>query len=419
MEARALAQLAIPGLEVLRGVAVLHDGVDAGPDLFHLFVVGVFECGQHVRRCHLLARQLHDPRANAARQIRPAVLHQILFCRAARLIGGEVLEPALLPPLGRDARKPFGIDRCVGPHVHRRWRALEHPERATVSGEVRHALHRSGTGADQRHAPVGQLVHRRAESIAARVVIVPAAGVKRMALERLDAGDARQLGHVQRPGAHADELRGERIAAIAADEPQRALGVPREVLHFGVEERLVVQPVLAADALAVREDLRPARVLLRRHVPGFLQQRHVDHRRRVALRAGVAVPVPGAAEIAALLDDAHIADAGLDQARCGHQPGEAAADEREGHVIGARRARRARRVGVFEVVGQPALELQVLLVAIGAQALGALLEVLATQRGLVGRAAERAACVVGHRHATLRDSNQAADIGAPLRDHEE
>ena len=91
---------------------------------------------------------------------------------------------------------------------------------------------------------------------------------------------------------------------------------------------------MLADAPAVRQDLRRVRVLLGRPMAGLLEQRHVDHRRGVALRAGIAVPVPGAAEIAALLDDAHVLDTGLDQARGGHQPGEAAADEGEGDVIG-------------------------------------------------------------------------------------
>jgi uncharacterized lipoprotein YbaY len=50
------------------------------------------------------------------------------------------------------------------------------------------------------------------------------------------------------------------------------------------------------------------RVFLRRHVPGLFEQGHVDHRGSVALRAGIAIPVPGAAEIAALLDDADVRD---------------------------------------------------------------------------------------------------------------
>jgi hypothetical protein len=70
-----------------------------------------------------------------------------------------------------------------------------------------------------------------------------------------------------------------------------------------MEQRVVVQAELRADPLAVREDLRAVHVLLGGHVPGLFQQRHVHHRRGVALRAGVPVPVPGAAEAAAGLHD--------------------------------------------------------------------------------------------------------------------
>ena len=86
---------------------------------------------------------------------------------------------------------------------------------------------------------------------------------------------------------------------------------------------------MAPDAARVFEDLGAVGVLLARHVPGLLEQRQIHERGGVALRAGVAVPVPGAAEVAALLDDAHVVDAGFVQLGAGDQTGEAAADERE------------------------------------------------------------------------------------------
>ena len=83
-------------------------------------------------------------------------------------------------------------------------------------------------------------------------------------------------------------------------------------------------------------------IFLGRAMAGLLEQRHIDHRGGVALRAGIAVPVPGAAEIAALLDDAHIVDAGLDQPRAGDEARKAAADKGEGHVVGLGLAGRER-----------------------------------------------------------------------------
>ena len=157
------------------------------------------------------------------------------------------------------------------------------------------------------------------DGIAAGVVVIPPAGVKRVPLEGFDAGYARQFRHMQRARAHADELCGEGIAAIGFDDPARIRLVPIQAYDLGVEQRVVIKAVLLADTLAVREDFRRMRVFLGRHVTGFFEQRHVDHRCRVALRARISVPVPGAAEVAALLDDADIADAGFRQPRGGGQ----------------------------------------------------------------------------------------------------
>ncbi len=134
---------------------------------------------------------------------------------------------------------------------------------------------------------------------------------------------------------------------------------------------------------ALRENFRCVRVLLGRSVTGLFEQRHVHHRRGVALRAGITVPVPRAAEVAAFLDDAHVANARFDQPRTGHETGETAADERERDVIGLRRAFDERRVRIFEVVRELSRNAQVLLVAVGAQSLVAFLQVLCAQRVLV------------------------------------
>ena len=203
---------------------------------------------------------------------------------------------------------------------------------------------------------------------------------------------------MQRPGAHADELRGEGIAAVGADDPARFCLVPIEAHDLGVEQRVVVQAVLLADALAVREDFRRMRVLLRRHVAGFFEQRHVDHRRRIALRARIPVPVPGAAEVAALLDDADIPDAGFGQPRGGGEPGKAAADEGEGDVVGLRLARGDRRIGVVEIMRELPRDPEILVVAVGAQPLVALLQIFLAQPLLVDRGVLRGLGLVGHRH---------------------
>ncbi len=125
------------------------------------------------------------------------------------------------------------------------------------------------------------------------------------------------------------------------------------------------------------------RVLLRRHVPGLFEQRHVDERSGVALRTGVAVPVPVAAEVSGLVDDADIVDTRLFQPRARDEACEPAADEREGDVVALGLPLDDRRVGVVEIVRELAREPDVLVVAVGAQPLGALLGVLLLQRLLI------------------------------------
>ena len=181
-----------------------------------------------------------------------------------------------------DLGEPLGVGGPVVAHVDRRRRALEDVELPARPGEVR--ARTAPTVAPvpmMADALVGQLVHRRAERVAAGVVVVPAAGVERVALERLDAGDARAAsaraaGRCPWPTNWAVNSSPRLVRMI-----QRArLVVPLEVGDLGVEQRVVVEAELLPDALAVLEDLRRVRVLLGRHVPGLLEQRHVHEATR-------------------------------------------------------------------------------------------------------------------------------------------
>src|SRR5580704_10491731 len=125
---------------------------------------------------------------------------------------------------------------------------------------MRHALDGGRARADDADALVAELGERRTERIAARVVVIPAAGVKGMALEILDAGNSRKLRHMQRSRAQTDELRGEFVAAIGADDPPLGGIFPFDVGHFGVEERVVVKTEFLSDALAMFEDLWRMRI---------------------------------------------------------------------------------------------------------------------------------------------------------------
>jgi hypothetical protein len=129
------------------------------------------------------------------------------------------------------------------------------------------------------------------------------------------------------------------------------------------------------------QDLRCVGVLLLRDVADLLEQGQIDIGLDVAHRARIAVPVPGAAEVAALFDHPDVANPGLPQTRARQQPSKAAADHHHVDVVRQRRPRESGlHVGVVDVARELAFDLQILLVAVAADALVPLPTVLRTQR---------------------------------------
>ena len=253
---------------------------------------------------------------------------------------------------------------------------------------MRHALNRRRAGADDPDPLAGQ-ARQAAVRGPAGIVVVPTAGVEGMPLEGLDAGNAGQLGPMQRAVGHADEARLHGVAAVGGDDPAPAGLVPGHAGDLGLETGVGIEVVLLADGAAVGQDLRRAGILLDRHVADLFQQRQIDVGFDVASRAWIAVPVPGPAEVAALLDDANVLHPGLAQPRGGQQAAEAAADHHHLDLIGQGRAGEARGdIGIVEVVGEVASDFLVLGIALGPQALVALGAVLFAQ--LVGIEAEPA-----------------------------
>src|SRR5262249_22040489 len=97
----------------------------------------------------------------------------------------------------------------------------------------------------------------------------------------------------------------------------------------------------------------------------------------------IAIPVPGAAEIAALLHDTNVRNARFDQPRASDEAGDAAADKSEGDMIEQRLAVDRLGVRVLLVMRELALEPQILRIAVRAQPLVALGKVFRQQRLLV------------------------------------
>ena len=249
-----------------------------------------------------------------------------------------------------------------------------------IPAQMRHALHRSRAGADNRDALVGELV-QISVGVAARVAVVPAAGVEGVAFIALDAGNAGQLRPVQRPVGHDDEARAHAVAAVGGDDPSAFVLAPGDRLDRRLKARVAIEIELLTDAPRVREDFRRERVLLLRDIAGLLEQRQIDVRLDIALRAGIAVPVPGAAEVSAFLDHADVLHARLAQTRTRQQPAEAAADYHNINRVIQRRAGKAGSdVRIVDVTAEVAFHFDVLFVAVGADALVAFFPILRAKR---------------------------------------
>ena len=370
VERGPLAHHPVPRLQRLCGRRIGDHVVDATAQLLHL---------RHVRELHHsvalfpgLRPVLALRRADRAEDPRPAVVDQVLLDRDAGSLEGEVLAAPTLPAR-LERREPLGIGGPVPPPVDRRRRALEHVQVPGVLRQARHALDRCCPGPDDRDPLVTQLGHS-AVVVTTGVAVVPAARVERVTLERLDPGDARQLRSCGRAERHDDEARPDVVVAIGRDVPSAEILVPVDRAHPRAPDRTLVEVVVPTDALRVLEDLVDVGVLLLRRVAELLEQRQIAVRIGVALRAGIAVPVPGAAEVAAGLDDPERRDASLRQAGSSEQAAEAAADDRHVDLVDDRLAGEL-GVGVGVALGEArelAGHLDVLVGPVLAQALLAL-----------------------------------------------
>ena len=145
--------------------------------------------------------------------------------------------------------------------------------------------------------------------------------------------------------------------------------MPDRVGDLGLEEGVGVQLEPSPDQLAVLEDLGGTRVPLGGHEAGLFEKRQVGVRLHVALATRVAVPVPGATEVAALLDHAEVMHAESRQLDGSHHPGEPTPHNHPRGLLDERvSSENPLDVGVRVEVGERARELAVLLVPVDSEA---------------------------------------------------
>ncbi len=176
VEAGALAELAVVGLEGLGGHRVLDDLRDASAHGLHrLEVHALGDLPLLVERERRLPR-LHDLLVNALRDLRPAIAHEVLLLVAARREDLEILDPSLLPA-GLEVTHPVGVGRAVVAHADPGRGALEDVEMLGARAEMGDDLDGGGAGPDDADALVVQ-AREMAVRVAAREVVVPARRVE-------------------------------------------------------------------------------------------------------------------------------------------------------------------------------------------------------------------------------------------------
>ncbi len=132
------------------------------------------------------------------------------------------------------------------------------------------------------------------------------------------------------------------------------------------------------------EDLGSLAIALARHGPDLFEQRQITVGLDVTGDARVAIPVPGPADIAALLDDSQVLDPLLAKTRTGQESTEATADQ---HHVDLFRDGRSLDValdpGVAVEMRVDSVELEILAVGVVAKSLLPLLAILRLQGGEV------------------------------------
>src|SRR5262249_23820231 len=133
----------------------------------------------------------------------------------------------------------------------------------------------------------------------------PARRVVRLAAEAVDALDVDRLRQGKAAARHDVEAAPDGVAAVGADAPPARVGGPGRRLRPRREADVASEVVPVGDVSQVAQDLRLRRVALR-PVPRPLELRveavRVVDALDVAARAGVAVPVPGPADVRPALD---------------------------------------------------------------------------------------------------------------------
>ena len=261
-----------------------------------------------------LPRGLEALAADLLRRGHAADIGELARYAAPGPAGGLAVAVAIRGELGHAVRRRGAVARGNG-EVRR---PLEHGQPGGLAGDQRDALDSGGAGPHDRH-PFPAEVHP---------VMRPPAGQVDLASVAVDAVDVGCLRQGQAAARH-DVVPAAQLVAVAGAQPPAPGGlVPDGSGDPGAEPDIPPQVVAVRDVPEVGEDLRLRGVFLR---PGpVLLEAGVEAvgvvgRGHVAAGTGIAVPVPGPADVARVVEH-HGAQPEPAQPVEHVQPGEPGAD---------------------------------------------------------------------------------------------
>jgi hypothetical protein len=275
-----------------RGVGMRSDETDQAANL-----PAAIEVRLKFARCHGqrgFGRGRQDPRR--ADRLVAGLFAQ---CRIGRL-------DRLLFRFGQ--RMVLGRDREIG-------RTLENGELRRLACQQRDRLDRARSRTDHRDPLAGEI----------DAFVRPLPSQIDRSGKIIETGNLGAVERGQAAGCHDAIARADGIAPVGFDRPALALFIPPRRRHPGSENNVAAQVEALGNVAQVGEDFGLRGIALAPHpflLQGFVERIGIVVALDIAARAGITVPVPGAADVLARFDDLR-AEAQLAQPVEHVEPGEA------------------------------------------------------------------------------------------------
>ena len=178
--------------------------------------------------------------------------------------------PALFLPF-----QPIGIGRAIIAHFHRRRGALKNIKLRSRCADMRHALNGRRAGADNGDFLIGQTA-QPAIGRATRIAVIPAAGMKCMALIITNTFNGGQFRAVERAIGMNNKARRQFIAQRCGDAPPTFRFLPFGCRDFGLKQGFFSQRKFFRNGGAIGQRFACIGIFLLRHKTGFFQKREIN-----------------------------------------------------------------------------------------------------------------------------------------------